>query len=258
MSLVLIVAGLAGVIGLTALRLQIVLQPPRSPVRDGGTAHPTPRVVANRPVHPPGRPPGRRPGRRPGHPPGRAHRSVIGRMRSRHRPPSDDEIADWCESMARLLRSGSSLVTAVHTAPTGDRLAIALAPVQLATRRGGRLATALEGARGSSTALDRAITVIRICLEVGGHTAIALDRTAASLRDRTAVLAERRSQAAQARLSAMVLTLLPGGAVVVMALVSANLRDALLSPIGAVCLPMAAVLNTVGWWWMRTLSAARP
>lgn len=237
MSLLLVAVGSIGMIALTGLRLQTSLQPVRSPVGD--------RVVVVTPVR-------RRPRRTTGR--------VVGalRARSQRRPPSDDEVADWCESMARLLRSGSSLVAAVRSAPVAERLASALVPVHLATQRGGRLTNALDGARGSSTGLDRAITVIRVCLDVGGHTAIALDRTAASLRDRTALLAERRAQAAQARLSALALTLLPGGAVVLMALVSSNLRAALLSPIGAICLPAAAVLNIVGWWWMRTLSAAPP
>jgi hypothetical protein len=191
--------------------------------------------------------------------------------RSKATTPSDAVIADWCDTLARRVRGGDSLVSALshyqpqrnqprlnrrrHHSSTGllDEIAASIA---LATERGQRASEPLAGFRGRSAGLDQALAVIRACLEIGGRAAFVLDRTAAGLRDRNAIAAERATNSAQAQMSALVLTLLPGLAMATMVIGSASMRAALFGPIGWVCVPLGFALNALGWWWMQRLVRA--
>ena len=126
--------------------------------------------------------------------------------------PTADEVADWCELVARSLRSGSSL-TAAMAAGAVDRFDDG------ADRRARCVQSRAAASRSSppsmpptstrSSAAGLAFTVLRSCARFGGPAAAPLERAAATLRARDAVAAEQRAQSAQARLSARVLTLVP-------------------------------------------------
>lgn len=178
--------------------------------------------------------------------------------------PADAVLAEWCETLARRVRGGDSLVSALtqfqqprlehrrHRA-SARLLAEIAAAVVLATERGQRASSPLERYRGRSAGLDQALAVIRACLEIGGRAAFVLDRTAAGLRDRDSIAAERATNSAQAKMSALVLTLLPGLAMSSMVIGSPSVRAVLLGPIGWVCIPFGFGLNALGWWWMQRL-----
>ena len=86
---------------------------------------------------------------------------------------------------------------------------------------------------------------MRACADLGGPAAQPLDRTAATLRARAADLAERQVHSAQARLSAMVLTLLPVAALALLLATSTATRTAVLGPSGALCLGAGAALECI-------------
>ena len=193
---------------------------------------------------------------------------AVGRPRRRSgrppRPPTDVEVASWCEHAARALRSGQSLTAAMTTA-TGDAPAMAscVSSVLDAVRRGRPLSDALtdlatdggqSGAHVPPTAM--AATVLRTCADLGGPAAGPLDRVAAMLRVRAAVADEQAAQSAQARLSARVLTVVPVALLGLLLVTDHRVRAAVTTAAGGAAIAAGLGLNLVGWWWMRRIVAA--
>lgn len=204
----------------------------------------------------------RTPSRRPRSTPTRGRLDVRVPFHGRPRPPSDDDVADWCDDLARRVRSGESLTMAVLDEPLGGEVAVRIetivGPMRQALRRGVPLVDAVAAPPASSTAVTMAVAVLRACARSGGSAAPTLARTASALRDRSAALTERRAQSAQARLSATVLTVLPGVVLALIVATSASSRSALAGPVGLLTVPLGLTLNALGWWWMRTLLRSEP
>ena len=155
--------------------------------------------------------------------------------------------ADW--SGLRVVVLGLSM--------TGFSVADTLAPAVLSLDRGGSVATALAQVDARSPHLDLVLVVLRAVAEHGGAAAEPIDRAASALRQRAALIGERRTQSAQARLSAIVMTFLPGVMLAVLILSSSSVRTAVASPVGLGAIAAGALLNAVGWSWMRRLIAGR-
>ncbi|MEZ5250945.1 MAG: hypothetical protein R2713_17555 [Ilumatobacteraceae bacterium] len=84
-----------------------------------------------------------------------------------------------------------------------------------------------------------------------------LERTSVVVRERRAWRAERLAQAAQARASARVLTLLPLAFAGWSVLSSPSVRAAYTTSGVVVVLSLIGViLNAIGWWWMRRVIGA--
>lgn len=142
-------------------------------------------------------------------------------------PPSWPDLLDH---VARAIRAGSTVRTAYHHTvqrmgtPTGAAAdaAVAAQALEVATALGGPHASVFEGA-------------------------------ASTLRDRAVARAQAEAHAAQARLSARVLTAVPlvfsGWSVVT----GASFRAALSSPVGAGSATLGVALNLLGWRWMRRI-----
>lgn len=96
-----------------------------------------------------------------------------------------------------------------------------------------------------------ALQTLSVASSLGGHTAAVLQSGAALLRERASVRAEAAAHAAQARLSARVLTAVPLLFATWGAVASPSFRQALLGPLGAAAALVGLGLNAVGWWWMR-------
>jgi tight adherence protein B len=178
------------------------------------------------------------------------------RPRRTRRPPSDDDVAEWCEHVARSVRAGSSLghavVQAGAVAPVGGAT---FDPVVRAIGRGRSLTDALGDVpdRDPASSTGLVVVVLIACAELGGPAAMPLERVAATLHARSAERAERLANSAQARLSARVLTTVPIGTLVLLALAEPTVRTSLTSSPGVVCLILGGLLNLVGWYWMRHL-----
>jgi Flp pilus assembly protein TadB len=169
--------------------------------------------------------------------------------------PGPDDVADWCELVARSLRSGSSLTAAVTAdAATESSMATVVEPVVRHITRGEPLVVALDGSGVDAVSpAGLAFTVLRSCARFGGPAAIPLERAAATLRVRAAVAAEQRAQSAQAQLSARVLTLVPIVLLGLLVLTDANVRSALGTPAGIVVVILGGLLNVAGALWMRRI-----
>jgi Flp pilus assembly protein TadB len=181
------------------------------------------------------------------------------RWRSHRLPsPTDDELAAWCDELSRRLRTGSSLTIAICSAPRTPAVDTAIAPVVLGLQRGDTLAGALGHAGRGSPPLAIVLSVLQACALLGGHSAAAIDRVAATLRRRSVDAAERRVHSAQARMSALVLTVLPGGVLAVTALTSGTARATITTSFGLLSVGTGCLLNAVGWWWMRRIIEGAP
>jgi tight adherence protein B len=174
--------------------------------------------------------------------------------RVRARQPGDVDVATWCEHVASALRGGASLTHAiVATDATWSGPAV-MPTVAHAVRRGRGLAEALaEVPADPASASGLAAAVLRACAQLGGPSASAVERVATTLQARAAERAERAAASAQARLSARVLTLVPFAVLTFLAVSDQSVRAALTSGAGLACLSAGAVLNLLGWWWMRRL-----
>jgi hypothetical protein len=156
------------------------------------------------------------------------------------------ELARWCETLARAVRGGDTLRTALVQVEPPTSHADALVGL---TRPG----SAPHRSPVGDPDLAIVLAVVTACLEHGGPAAEPLDRAAGVLRGRAAERAERRVQSAQARLSATVLTWLPIAVLAVMVTTSPAVRRVVVSPIGTAVVTIGAIVNLVGWWWMRRI-----
>ena len=182
----------------------------------------------------------------------RRRRPLVPLRTSRARPTTAGDVATWCDRLAGAIRSGSTLTSAVRdvSPPAGgqqehNRIVLAL-------DRGAPLHAALESS-ALSPHVELALVVLRACALNGGPSAEPIDRAAATLRARDADEADRLTQSAQARLSAIVMTVLPSTFLVVLAVTSPPVRLILHTPIGLVVVTLGGALNLIGWRWMRRL-----
>lgn len=171
--------------------------------------------------------------------------------RAAQRPPSARAVADWCDELARSVRSGSTLRDALSSVEADDpAVRHALRPLGLAIDRGASISEALQRVHAPGQHLAVAVSVAGTASRVGGPSAAAIDRTAMALRRRAAEVDDRSTQAAQARLSTHVLTALPVLMLGVLVATDADVRAVIASPLGAGCIGAGLGLNLIGWWWM--------
>lgn len=182
-------------------------------------------------------------------------RSPVLRWRRRARRPGPADIATWCDSLAREVRSGASLANALRSVAPPDGSALVAIPHDLA--RGRSLAEAL--AVPASTAHEAAaLMVLAQCALHGGPASQPLDQVATTLRRRAADAAERAVHSSQARLSALVMTVLPGAVLLLLVTTSPSVRSVSSTPAGLLALTAGLGLNGLGWWWMRRVIQGRP
>ena len=193
-------------------------------------------------------------GRAPIGGPARCRSFSVARAR-RTAEPAAGQVADWCDLVARSLRSGSSLTAAVVAGAAAESpMANIVAPVAQRVTRGDSLIVALDAADVDPvSAAGLAFTVLRSCARFGGPAAAPLQRAAAALRARDAVAAEQQAQSAQARLSARVLTLVPIALLALLATTDDKVRAVLTTPAGLAVVVLGGVLNAAGAMWMRRI-----
>jgi tight adherence protein B len=175
------------------------------------------------------------------------HVELFGRRR-RRRLSGPDDLAAWCDRLARAVRGGATLPAAVRRSVPPDDTRVR--PVITALEHGLPLRAALAQVDPAAD-LDVVTTVLDACAASGGSAAEPLDRAAAALRGRAAEAAERRTHSAQARLSALVMTVIPIAMLVVLLVTAASVRDVVRSPLGGLVVTIGGALNLAGWRWMR-------
>lgn len=163
------------------------------------------------------------------------------------------DLVEFVERTSRDVRSGMSLRPALLNALDECPRPL-LEPLRDQLARGVPLRDALERCASPDTDLGFVVQGLRVAAQTGGAMADTLDRVVAVVRERATWRAERHAQAAQARLSARMLTVLPL-AVAAWGLVSGpRVRHAYVqSPVAGAFTAVGVALNLVGWWWMRRL-----
>jgi tight adherence protein B len=200
----------------------------------------------------------RRSGPPPPHPLRAAWASRQRRWRARR--AFADTLPAALEDVARAVRSGSSLQYACAEAASlaAEPLRTELAGVVEQADRGRPLGGAFADWSRHHVSPDVRLAgaALALAATAGGAPARAVDGAAATLRERRAVAAEVRAQSAQARLSAVVIGLLPV-AFLAWAL-STDARTAaflVADPVGWACLLAGIVLEALGALWMRRILA---
>jgi len=185
---------------------------------------------------------------------------AVRRRRERRAGLAPSAVADWCGDIARSVRAGDALRFALQqTIPAESQLRSATDQLRVGLDRGRSVADIADArvevatSRRGPDHLGLACSVLAVCGRLGGSAAAPLDRAATALRQRAADDQERHAQAAQARLSAHVLTLVPLSVLGLMALADDGVRGVLASPVGAACLLAGGGLNACGWLWMRRI-----
>jgi Flp pilus assembly protein TadB len=103
-----------------------------------------------------------------------------------------------------------------------------------------------------------AVAALALSAESGGAAARAVDGVAATLRANLAVAGEVRAQAAQARLSGLVIALAPLGFGALAAGTDARTAHFLLrSTLGSLCLAGGLALDGLAAWWMHRITSVQ-
>lgn len=165
------------------------------------------------------------------------------------------------EAVARSLRSGGSVRTALVEAATGASppLADDLNRVVRASARGMPLREVLDDWQRHRPVPGVRLAVAALILGVDAGTGLArtLDGVAATLHERAALEREVRVLSTQTRYSAAVLAVAPlAFLAVVAALDPAAMQFLLGSPVGLACLAAGLALDAGAGWWMAHITRA--
>mgnify|MGYP000007511328 CR=1 FL=1 len=172
-------------------------------------------------------------------------------------------LARFAEAIARHVRVGVALADAWWAAVDEAPATPLFEPLRTQARRWRPLGEAIGAWRGTTPAADRAIRrlslVVSVAAVAGAGAADGFDSCASVLRDDASSRSERHSLGAQARASAVLMTVLPPFAAAALAAIDPRVGAVLVdSPLGWTVAAVAAALDAVGWMWLRRLSVGRP
>lgn len=180
--------------------------------------------------------------------------------RERSREPARRErdlLSSLLEELARDLRSGESLRTAVLSRCSNSEFDELLAPVGAELETGVSLADAVAAWAGPACDSTRRMVAAALSLgtTAGGPQAMALDSVSSTIREREAVAREASALGAQARASAVVLAVAPFCfGVLASAAEPETARFLFAETGGAWCLATGLLLQIGGWLWMRRIA----
>jgi tight adherence protein B len=169
-----------------------------------------------------------------------------------------DDLPEVLDELARSLRSGLSLRQALMAVPDRGALASATRRLRHELDLGRPISAAVSTwvDRLDDPLADLAGSALAVAIDVGGTGAVAIDRVAATVRDRRTIQREVVAQASQARASALVIGLLPAGFfVLATATDPASTRFLIGTGTGLACLMAGLVLDALAIWWMHHITA---
>ena len=194
-----------------------------------------------------------------------AHRFVI--HPAPRKPPTSgggatapaDAVADWCAALIRHHRAGRGTSGAIaDTNATHDDIRAVRRVAIDATQRQRSLNEALdEVAPNVSRDLQVVIAAISAATASGSAVSPALIRAEQVLRRRADQRREISVAAASARMSAVVLTVLPLVVLGVAGIASATVRAYATSTAGRLTIGIGMALAGTGWWWICRLTDTR-
>lgn len=184
------------------------------------------------------------------------------RQRPTHIRPG--AVADWADHLARSLRHGTTLQAALSTIHPGDTdLAAHCEPLRHWLTRGATVVDAcdewsdqLARHRAERTELLTTTAAVLAAVAVlGGTAAEPLDRLAATMRQHVSDDLERHAHAAQAKMSARVLTIVPVAVLVLLVLTDDDVRSVVTRPTGLAVVMVGLTINGIGAVWMRRIAS---
>jgi tight adherence protein B len=180
-------------------------------------------------------------------------------MRLRRVPDVDAQLPELLETVARFVRSGSSLPVALRqaSAELDELVRRELVVVLSATDHGRSLADSFDDWARVSHSPTRQMVAAAMVLahRVGGQAARTFDSLASSLRARAAARREAQVMAAQARASALVIGVAPIAFALVLAAFDPAIAGAVVrSAAGRVCVLGGILCEAVGLWWIHRLA----
>jgi len=190
------------------------------------------------------------------------HRLVRRRRRANARSRTAEQIADAVGGMSAGLRAGLSLPQSLAYSrdeadePLKTDLARLVEKIELGTPVGEALSEWAE-VLGSEDAF-LIVGVLDLHRRSGGDLPTVLDGLAATLRERRAAQREVRALTAQARLSGVILGMLPIGFFGFLLLTSRQeMFQAIGTPLGGMALGIGLGLETLAFLWIRHLLEVR-
>jgi tight adherence protein B len=170
-----------------------------------------------------------------------------------------DQLGDTLQLLASNLRAGHSLAQAIDALaqetdpPTSDEFSRLL----FETRLGRPLPESLRSVaeRVDNEDFTWVVQAIEIHREVGGDLADVLDKVAGTIRDRARVRRQVDALAAEGRLSALILFILPFGMAGLLRITNPEyLHDLTNTSTGQLMIAVGIGLLVVGGLWLRKLS----
>ncbi len=169
-------------------------------------------------------------------------------------------LPQLCEDIARSLRAGLSLQSALGEAATSDLPRDLRSDVALVVERCGNGVTTSDSLRTwrddrvEVAGVALTVTALDLAASAGGRVAQAVDGVADTLRSEVALAAEIRSLAAQAEASAALIAVLP----LVFGFVAGGtdpetVRFLFATQLGRLCLAGGLALDIVAFAWMRRI-----
>jgi tight adherence protein B len=184
------------------------------------------------------------------------------RRRTSHRHRAAEQIADAVGAMSAGLRAGLSLPQSFAYArdeadePLRGDLASLVDKIEVGTPVGEALSEWAE-AQGSEDAL-LIVGVLDVHRRSGGDLPTVLDGLAGTLRERRAAFRDVRALTAQARLSGVILGMLPIGFFGFLLLTSRReMLHAIATPLGGTALGIGLALELLAFLWIRHLLEVR-
>jgi len=187
-----------------------------------------------------------------------ARRAGARRRRATERGRYDEQVADLAAGLASALRSGMSLGQAIEVArdeaepPLRAELDTVVRDLEVGVEVDRAFASWVDAA-GTDDArlLGAALTLHR---RTGGDLPKVLDQVIGTIRERVAIAREVRGLTAQARLSGLILGLLPVAFFGFLWVTSrADMRAALSTMAGITAVAVGAVMECAAFLWIRKL-----
>jgi tight adherence protein B len=170
----------------------------------------------------------------------------------------EEQFPDALDMLTNALRAGMALSGAIQVVAeeSPDPVAREFGILLEENRLGLDMKEALRklGGRVDSAELRLFVTAVILQRETGGNLAEILEGTAAVIRDRFRILGDVRSMTAQARLSGLILVVMPLVlAVIIMGIAPDYLKGLVADPIGRYLIVTAILLQVTGYLIMRRI-----
>lgn len=183
-------------------------------------------------------------------------RLYLQRRVTRRAEAFEDQLADVLQVLAGTLRAGHGLLQAIDAVAqeAGEPARSEFLRVMSESRLGGSVEEALEAMadRVGSRDFHWVVIAMNVQREAGGNLAELLETVAATLRERAELRREVRTMAAEGRLSARILTVLPFLVAAYMLVVNPQYLAVMFESRGGIIVTVSALaLMVVGFAWIR-------